>query len=421
MPKHSPTVALVDWSWSGHHPTYFSFFASALSDLGVRVLPLCPEPERFAGPFGTTPAGQSEEGRSRVEYPLVLTFPPQPQIRPARCRPVIQGVRHFARLGRQLRRWEREHGRRVDLVFFACIYDLHFQWFRLAAPFFRFSWSGLYLHARSFRMPGSVIPYQGILPCPERIFRSPGVRSVALLDEGILGAMRALSGRPAVAFPDLSDVRVPKPGDPARGLADELLAFAAGRPIVCLTGHLQRTKGLLEFTRLAEDPELGDVVFFLGGAVNWMEISPETQRWMLDVWERQPNVFARTSQSLDELVLNGVMDASDVIFAAYTDFPNSSNILTKAAFLKRPVIVSDGFLMAERTREFQLGVVVPEGDVSAQKAGIRTLLSQKVREAASETPEREAYMARHSYPALVEAFAEILGPLAPAKRSPLSE
>jgi glycosyltransferase involved in cell wall biosynthesis len=163
------------------------------------------------------------------------------------------------------------------------------------------------------------------------------------------------------------------------------------------------------------------VVFFLGGAVNWMEISPETQRWMLDVWERQPNVFARTSQSLDELVLNGVMDASDVIFAAYTDFPNSSNILTKAAFLKRPVIVSDGFLMAERTREFQLGVVVPEGDVSAQKAGIRTLLSQKVREAASETPEREAYMARHSYPALVEAFAEILGPLAPAKRSPLSE
>jgi hypothetical protein len=162
-------------------------------------------------------------------------------------------------------------------------------------------------------------------------------------------------------------------------------------------------------------------VFFLGGAVNWMEISPETQRWMLDVWERQPNVFPRTSQSLDELVLNGVMDASDVIYAAYTEFPNSSNILTKAAFLNRPVIVSDGFLMAERTREFQLGVVVPEGDVPALKAGIRTLLWQKDRKASGVTPARHAYMVRHSYPALVEAFAEILGPLAPAKRSPLSE
>jgi len=421
MPMYPPTVALADWSWSGHHPTYFSFFASALSDLGVRVLPLCPEPGQFLSAFRTTPAGQTEEGRSRVESPLGLTFPSQVQIRPARFRPVIQGVTHFARLGRQLRRWEREHDRRVDLVFFACIYDLHFQWFRLAAPLFRFPWSGLYLHARSFRMPGSVIPYHGILPCPERIFTSPGVRSVGLLDEGILGEMRTLSGRRAFAFPDLADVRVPKRGEPGRELADELLAFASGRPVISLVGHLQRTKGLLEFTRLAEDPELQDVVFFLGGEVNWSEISAETQRWMLDVWEQQANVFRYPGRIPDELSLNGVMDASDVIFAAYTDFPNSSNILTKAAFLNRPVIVSDGFLMAERTREFQLGVVVPEGDVPAQKAGIRTLLSQKVREGTPVAPVRQAYMVRHSYPALVEAFAEILGPLAPAKRSPLSE
>jgi hypothetical protein len=191
--------------------------------------------------------------------------------------------------------------------------------------------------------------------------------------------------------------------------------------VISLVGHLQRTKGLLEFTRLAEDPELQDVVFFLGGEVNWSEISAETQRWMLDVWEQQANVFRYPGRIPDELSLNGVMDASDVIFAAYTDFPNSSNILTKAAFLNRPVIVSDGFLMAERTREFQLGVVVPEGDVPAQKAGIRTLLSQKVREGTPVAPVRQAYMVRHSYPALVEAFAEILGPLAPAKRSPLSE
>jgi hypothetical protein len=63
--------------------------------------------------------------------------------------------------------------------------------------------------------------------------------------------------------------------------------------------------------------------------------------------------------------MNAVIAESDVVFAAYKDFPNSSNVLTKAAFFHRPIVVSDGYLMAERVRRHNLGEVVPEGNLDS--------------------------------------------------------
>src|ERR1700743_3870893 len=41
-------VALVEWSWGGHHPTYFNHLLLAFEELGVEVLALCPDPEGAA-------------------------------------------------------------------------------------------------------------------------------------------------------------------------------------------------------------------------------------------------------------------------------------------------------------------------------------------------------------------------------------
>jgi hypothetical protein len=42
------TIALIDWNWMGHHPTYFTEFAAALAEIGSDVLPFCPAPEDFS-------------------------------------------------------------------------------------------------------------------------------------------------------------------------------------------------------------------------------------------------------------------------------------------------------------------------------------------------------------------------------------
>jgi hypothetical protein len=319
------TIALVDWNWTGHHPTYFSHFASALAELSMRVLPVCAVPAALPALLAATPAGRSETVRARIEQPLPLTPRPLGRIRPCALRSPLWAIRHFGELGRRLRAWERTHGCRIDLVFFACIYDGNFEWLRCAAPFFRYSWSGLYLHARSFRMPGSPIPYVGGLPCPEKIFTLPSLHSVAVLDAGALKPMQALApGRRVVAFPDFSDVRLPPQDDPAWGLARKIRDFAAGRPVVSLVGHLQRTKGLVEFTRMAQDESLRGLFFFLGGEVNWLDISADTREMLLRTWEQSPNVFAHLQHLGDERALNAVIAASDVILRPTRIFPTAA-------------------------------------------------------------------------------------------------
>jgi glycosyltransferase involved in cell wall biosynthesis len=97
-----------------------------------------------------------------------------------------------------------------------------------------------------------------------------------------------------------------------------------------------------------------------------------------------------------------------VVFAAYRNFPNSSNVLTKAAIFERPVLVSDGYLMAERVREFQLGEVVPEGDVEAIVQTLERMLAPgyyaELRQRARWADYREA----HSTARLKKAMADLL-------------
>lgn len=403
-------MALIDWNWNGHHQSSFILYAAALADLGFRVLPFCPAPDELPNLLALSPVGGSPTALARIEPPQRIALPPLGRFRPGRLRPVIQAVRHFGGLSRRLRQWERKAGTRVDLVFFACIYDHNFEWLRFAAPVFNYPWSGLYLHARSFRMPGSPIPYVGRLPCPERIFSLPSLHSVAVLDEKAVAPLRRITAnKPVVRFPDLTDVSLPPERDPAWGLANKVREFARGRPVVSLLGHLQRTKGLEEFTLAAQDPSLRGLFFFLGGEVNWSEIGKSARDAMLAAWERSPNIYAHLQRIADERTFNAVITSSDVIYAAYTDFPNSSGLLSKAAFFERPVVVSEGYLMAERTREFGLGEIVRERDLAGIKTALRRLGGLEPLSGASPGRNWRGYQQAHSYQQLVECFANLLG------------
>jgi hypothetical protein len=52
----------------------------------------------------------------------------------------------------------------------------------------------------------------------------------------------------------------------------------------------------------------------------------------------------------DEAQFNSLVYICDILFAAYNNFPNSSNILTKAAIFQRPVVVSNNFCMEKRVK-----------------------------------------------------------------------
>jgi glycosyltransferase involved in cell wall biosynthesis len=399
-------VALVDWRWVGHHPNYFVHYAAALAEAGCEVVPFCPVPEDFSARLAALGGSECLSAAQRIGAPQKIGEPRPSRLRPARFQPWHLAWRRFGALRRQLRSWEAAHGRKIDLVFFACIYDHMFRDFSRIERVLGYPWAGLYLHARSFRLPGSPIPYTGVMPCPERMFTGSQLQAVGVLDEGAVAPLSRLSGgKPVVVFPDFTEERVPEDDEEAAGLARKVKALAGARPIISLVGHLQWTKGLEDFTALAAD--MKGAFFFLAGDVNWTEIPEAKRRWMQERWERSNNIMAHL-QYLPDVAMNKVLSVSDVIFAAYRSFPNSSNILTKSAVVERPVVVSEGYLMAERVRAFGLGEVVAEGNLEALIAAVKRMISPGYREQIAETARWADYRAAHSTKRLAHCFEQIL-------------
>jgi hypothetical protein len=106
--------------------------------------------------------------------------------------------------------------------------------------------------------------------------------------------------------------------------------------------------------------------------------------------------------------MNSVMSACDIVHAAYLDFPHSSNIMTKAALVGRPLIVSEGYLMAERVRRFRMGEVVPQGDAGALAGAITRITRDPGAWMAANRPLWADYLREHSFERLQDVFGGLL-------------
>ena len=123
------------------------------------------------------------------------------------------------------------------------------------------------------------------------------------------------------------------------------------------------------------------------------------------------NCFFHLEMIPDGIPFNSIVNICDILFAAYEKFPHSSNLLTKAAILEKPIIVSRQFCMAERVAKFNLGLSINEGDTLQCIEAIRYLCRQ------FEIPERqlqpnfEDYRYLHSIEQLKTSFLQILDKL----------
>lgn len=389
-----PTIALVDWNWMGHHPTYFKSLLAGFLEAGCRVAAFCPKE-------GHAEISRITEDNEFASVSICRYVHPKKRL-PRVIRSRENAWRIFGVLEKSLRAWEARHGHKIDLVFFSTIHDFQFDNFHLAKRWFKRPWSGIYLHARAFRMPGSPMPYFNQLPCPEKIFHHPSLSSVCLIDEGAVEFMKALTnGKPAFEFPDMTGTDIEPPSE--NTITGKLLHFANGRKIVVSLGYLQKSKGLIELCQAAQDPRCADVCFFFAGEVNWGDFSTDEAAGVRSTWEKQPNVLTHLTR-ISDATMNALVQASDIVFAAYTDFPNSSNMMSKAALVHRPLIVSDGYLMAERVRKYRLGTIVPEGSVPDIVAQIRHLCEH----GGQPDADYNGYFANHSTEALNAALAKVI-------------
>jgi hypothetical protein len=228
------------------------------------------------------------------------------------------------------------------------------------------------------------------------------LKSFAVLDSGITEMMTEMCGRPVVAFPELTDRRV----SASSPIAEDLKEFAKGRPVIGLLGVLKPSKGTMTLAKLALDPANSDLCFAFIGELVTYGYTKEEHAFISSLAAQRPNVFTLSRHIHDGPEFNAYLCAVDVVFAGYVDFANSSGILSKVGAFRKPVIVNDGYLMADRVRKYRLGKVVPQGDLQAAGDAIRELLRQK--DDGSPPPDWDGYCDEHSYDRLKEGFATIL-------------
>ncbi len=399
-PQPPQTVALVDPIWIGHHATYFRAFIDAFIATGARVIALCPEPESLqdlpaAHPDKIVIGKLDDPGQSRL----------------------FRGKDHDPFLTR--RRWtlaskaidqlEEASGWKADFVFFAWL-DSYLRFMvstGMADRILRRPWTGLYFrnqHLKDLKANSLLAKVRQRLK-GDFIMRSPACRMISGVDETALPHIERFTDKPVLLMPDITDETT---GDPAAPIAQAIRRKARGRRVIGMVG-LEKRKGFLTLLRAAQQAAAEDKPWFFAftGVLWWETLSPNEAAWLRELLNDPPeNIYLDPQAGFvpDGAVYNGMAATFDVFFAAYLNsiYNGSSNVLTKAALLRKPVLVTQGACLEDRINEFHLGLAVPEDDAGRCLEAVDRLLRGIDWEGEPLEPRYDDYFALHSHQQLEE-------------------
>ena len=400
--KQRVRVALVDWNEFAHHQMVFREQCLALLKLGCSVAALCPEPNRLARYLEASGAGESlKSGDIRCARLCVCRLS---LFRPRRWKPAIRAALLRRDCMRAVRSLEKDIGRPFDLIFFSTIYDFDVGDLRRITSALDRPWSGLKLHCapRYSEIPGGQPARSNIEMLS--LLADPKLRALGTLDELRAPELEDAIRRPVVVFPDLTDGTF----IPAHPRERELRDFAAGRRLTILTGQIWQSKGAGILARAALDPAASGLCFAFIGEIMWEFLSSDEKTILEVAAKRRDTVYFSPKRIEDEATYNAAFRAADVVFAAFRNFPHSSNTLTKAAVFEKPVLVSNGSLLEQRVRRYGIGEVVPEENSHAIVRAIHEITDDYPGWLAKAKPRWKDYHSCHSREGLHLAMRELL-------------
>jgi hypothetical protein len=377
------TVVVFDYNWSGHIPAYHRLIVESLLEMGWRVVSLSGRPDevqqhivrhapgaqsRLLAPhcpaLGRPPARQNRLGfLSRLPggHALWSRIRTNPALR--RRHALARWATCRAELALLPEVWE------PQLVLFPYLDDMFEPALSPAQLDFERPWMGLHVSASDLREPRLASEMNARL----RLLQHPHNRGLFVLDRVAEEQVQSMMpARVVRTLPDMADQAVAEADCP---LARQVRQRARGRKIISLLGHLSIAKNIEQFLDLGDDPANQDLFFLLAGQFEPLGVPPRLRRRIQAAAEdRGQNVWAIPERIPSEEVFNRLLQDSDLLFAVYRSFTRSSNILSKAALFCRPVVVAEGYCMAERTAAYNLGLAVPENNPAATIAAIRRLL-----------------------------------------------
>lgn len=340
-------ITVIDCSVSGHRETYYTQFAHSLHQSGNEVTLIAPDNREVSQqiPF--------RKINFKPLHPLVSHFPLQKKW--ILLKNEVRRVRNLLRLRKQVK------ANTPEMVFFPCLDDFMPSF---VPPFLMdriipYPWSGLLVQAPLRHFP----VYQ---PDLRRAFRAKNCRGIALLNE----YARPITGNfhnHIVLFPDFADLTPP---DENYTLIQEIQEKAAGRKIVALLGSIHPRKGTDLFVKCCEAMKDENYFFVMAGKSS---LSPQQEEEFNTFAKQNSNCLFSFERIPDEASFNALVNIGDLIFAVYRNFDGSSNLLTKAAAFRKPVLVGDGVCMRNRVRTGATGVSIDSDNMEDAIQAIREL------------------------------------------------
>ncbi len=395
------TIALFDNNTGAHHITYLRLFSQTLLEMGFTVMNFCREPEEVKEWIYSHCPEQVDNFHifklQEVKAPILPIIGKLP-----RTFLVLAQWQYAAKVIQQT---ASKIGKNPDLVFFAWLdeYLSDYLTHHIIDRIFPFKWSGLYFTPPYLRK--QILPIVRIPLTPYAIAKSPHCYGIALLDDNITRSVQMQIKTPAITFPDVTDESLP---DNCYTVVKEILETAGGRKIIGLLGGLTKRKGLLTLLEVAQKSVSENWFFVFVGKLYEHELLPDELAKLRSIVKANPsNCFFHFERIPDEAHFNAVINICDILFAAYENFPFSSNILTKAAVFGKLLIVSDGFCMSKRVKAFRLGISIPEKDVDACINALHNLSKELDAHKSVLNPDFNGYKSIHSSKQLHAAFHKI--------------
>jgi glycosyltransferase involved in cell wall biosynthesis len=364
------TVLLIDVStWKGHHEIYFKNILLTLNKENVFVYAVCEDNmalRKWLEEFNIQNCQVMDVKLSNIDKVLLKVLP---AIDNMLLKLSIESPFQYLSIGTPLcvKSLFKQIGKEVP-VFFAhadsaipCVPA----WF--AKIFLPNSWIALSIQP-SYQAAISIGKHKSRQRfASEQLFALPSCKAVLVLHPVYQNFFeKRFKQDKFLVFPEIVDVKISEKSE----IVDKIQDLAAGRKIISTIGSLLPKRNLKLFLESARKLDSTEYFILVVGRFPKQDYSiteiEYIQKLLLDF---STNSYIDLDYYIpDETEFNKLLDISDLIYLQYKDHSGSSNILSKAIELRKPILVNSGYLMEKVVRTYDWQAIVPEDpEVVAEK------------------------------------------------------